>query len=418
MTLKTKLTTAIATGAVLLNALAPAAFATTITVTGNGDSSANHIDVSNNNSTEVTQSNHSNVTNNVSSTANTGGNEADRNTGGNSSVDTGDATSTVKVTTAANTNTANVTGCNCDNSDTTVKISGNGTDSNNSIDLDNGRKGNDTTVDQHNYSTVNNQISSDANTGGNGASRNTGGTSSVNTGNATSDVTVSTSTNVNAAQVGSSNAGAGNGGLSVVVAGNGDSSRNSIDLNTHNSVELKQNNDSYIKNYVQSNANAGGNEADRNTGGNVKVDTGNAKSNVTVTNEPNFNAANVDDCGCTTDLTLKVAGNGVDSNNKIDADTGSELTVGNFNGSYIDNELTPTAKTGWNEADRNTGAVVGIDPVTVTTGNADSETKVSNSGNSNSFGQAFDLPSMGNVNFTTDFQSFWAAWMGWFSNQG
>ncbi len=108
MTFKTRLTTAIATGAVLLNALAPVALAQDATVAGNGASSNNTVNVTSNSNTTVAQSNNATVTNAVNSNSNTGGNTAGFNTGGNVGIQTGNATTAVSVETAVNKNVASL----------------------------------------------------------------------------------------------------------------------------------------------------------------------------------------------------------------------------------------------------------------------------------------------------------------------
>src|SRR2546430_1696013 len=135
MTYKTRITTAIATGAVLLNALAPLAFAETqLNITGNGSDSKSTINLSNNNTTNVVQSNNATVNNDVKTNLSTGDNRANDNTGGNVVVDTGNAKSNVTLSTVANSNKANVEGCNaCNGGNVTVNVSNNGSDSKNRV---------------------------------------------------------------------------------------------------------------------------------------------------------------------------------------------------------------------------------------------------------------------------------------------
>src|SRR4051812_12922861 len=96
MTFKAKISTAIATGAVLLNALAPISFADT-TITGNGAFSNNTANQTNASTTAVNQTNTGVVTNVVTSNTSTGNNSANFNTGGNTTIHTGDATNNVSV---------------------------------------------------------------------------------------------------------------------------------------------------------------------------------------------------------------------------------------------------------------------------------------------------------------------------------
>jgi len=410
MTLKTRVATAIATGAVLLNALVPATFAstTTIVVSGNGDSSSNSVSANSTNNVSVAQTNNANITNNVISHASTGGNDAGRNTGGNTSIDTGNATSKVDVTNAANFNQASVANCDCNNS-TGVLVSGNGVDSNNNVNVD---SKNNVSLGQVNNANLENKIDSSAKTGANDANHNTGGSTSVTTGDAKSDVNVTNNANVNVAQVGNG-AGAGQGSNTVLVEGNGDSSNNSVDLDKNNSISLAQTNNSEILNSVYSDAKTGKNDANKNTGGNVTIDTGNATAKANITNEPNFNVVNSDACNCTGDNLFKVAGNGVESESTITADMGNTQSLAQGNNAALDNFALPTAATGKNDANRNTGAVFGIDPVSVSTGDANTESTVTNGGNSNVIGPStsMDFPGVGNVQFTSDFTGVWTAFL-------
>jgi hypothetical protein len=184
-----KLGAVITASALLLGASASSAFAATnTTVGGNGAFSDTYVKVSNTNKKVVVQSNKSKVTNVVSSKSNSGKNKVGFNTGGNSGVGTGPATSNVTVATGGNTNTANLNSdCECEGSDTTVTVAGNGAFSDNSVKVSNSSW---LSVVQSNVSHVFNAVSSNSNSGNNSSSFNTGGTSTVGTGPATSNVTV------------------------------------------------------------------------------------------------------------------------------------------------------------------------------------------------------------------------------------
>ena len=388
LTLQKRVITAVATGAILLNALAPVAFAdTTIEISGNGSKSDNTANVTKGGDTTVVQSNNAVVKNNVSSNASTGGNSANDNTGGDVTVKTGDASNTVNVSTQANVNKADVANCNCEG-DTKVKISGNGSNSDNSVKL---KQDADVSVYQDNYANIKNDVDANAKTGGNDANRNTGGDVTIDTGNATTNVTVSNSANANIANVGGDGHNGG-GKLDLLVVGNGSKSDNDIRFTADNDTLITQSNDANIRNYVDANAKTGNNDANDNTGGDVSVTTGNAKAWVGVDNNVNFNMADAD-CSCVGDTTAKIADNGSDSDNDIKAKLGGDLDVFQTgNDAYIKNDADANAKTGDNDANRNGGGVQGGDPM-IDTGNATSNTSVDNSGNVNVFG-AKDLEDM------------------------
>src|SRR5689334_15905858 len=108
MTMKVKLVSGIATGALLLGAFAPAAFADTCTISGNGAFSHNKCKVVTVTKTGGTkQVNVADFSNHVSVHTSSGGNNASGNVGGDVTVTSGDSTVTVTITNAANLNVIN-----------------------------------------------------------------------------------------------------------------------------------------------------------------------------------------------------------------------------------------------------------------------------------------------------------------------
>ena len=382
---KKKLITGIATGAILLNAFTPLAFAsTTIEISGNGSSSDNTANVTTSTTTTVVQRNDANVSNNVDSNATTGGNDANDNTGGDVTIKTGNAKANVDVSTEVNANKADVNGCNCDN-DANVLISGNGSNSDNDANL---KTSNNVEVFQTNDAYVRNNVDTDAKTGGNDANRNTGGDVTIMTGNASTDVDVKTQANANIASVGGSNGGSSDISLKILGNGSKSDSDNDINLTSNQSVVLVQDNSAYVYNNVDADAKTGYNDANDNTGGDVTIDTGDANVNVDVDNMVNFNAADVD-CGCLTDVLAKISGNGTNSDNDIKAKIEKKLSEFQDNASDLYNYVDGDAKTGGNDAKRNTGPVA-HDPTEIMTGDAKSDTSVKNSGNVNVSGPSVD----------------------------
>jgi len=404
-----KLSTAIATGAVLLSSVAPA-FASTVEVSGNGAFSGNTVTQSNTNTTSVSQNNTANVTNNVDSNASTGGNSAGFNTGGNTTIDTGDASNNVDVSTAVNLNKASV-GCGCAADGTDVKISGNGAFSTNAADVTNSST---TALSQTNDAHIRNDIDANAKTGYNDAGFNTGGNTTIRTGDASSTVSVDNKANANFANVGGSSAG-GAGGSSIIISGNGAFSGNTASLDRSAVVALTQDNDAHIRNDVDANAKTGDNSAGFNTGGDVRVLTGDATTDVMVDNMVNFNAADVD-CGCVLDGTdIKIAGNGAYSDSDVSASDDNIVAASALNDAYLHNDVDGKAKTGDNDAGFNTASVHG-DP-TVRTGDASSSTDVSNTGNVNIFDQGATLGLPGNweLGLHFDLMGLWGGLLSWVS---
>lgn len=110
MNIKSKIATAIGTGAIVASALLPAsAFADqTCTISGNGGSSRNRCRIKIERRADVRQTNTANVSNTVVVVQNTGLNSASGNTGGSTTVETGNTSSTVSITVSGNTNSATV----------------------------------------------------------------------------------------------------------------------------------------------------------------------------------------------------------------------------------------------------------------------------------------------------------------------
>ena len=398
-------TAAVTAGTLLLQSFMPI-FAATIIISGNGTDSDNTADVELNHSVSVTQSNYADVKNDVDASATTGKNEAEGNTGGDVSIETGSADTTVNVSNDLNKNVANVDCCGA--TDFEVEISGNGKDSDNKVDLDYNEKTSAVTVSQENYADVENDIDATSSTGKNEAEDNTGGNVSIETGAATTEVTVGTAANVNSARVGGGSSQGGS--VSALIMGNGKDSDNKIDLDLLSWVELDQANYADVDNDIDAAAYTGKNEAEDNTGGEVSIETGKADVTVEVDNSVNFNFADAD-CGCLLeDLLVKIFGNGVDSENEIEAEIGSGLSVDQSNcGSEekksedceLDNDVDAFAGTGLNEAEDNTGEP-GDDP-SIETGAAASTVELGNSGNTNVYGASDDweLPGFDfNLNFS------------------
>lgn len=420
MTFKKNLITAIATGAVLLNAIAPIAFADTIAVTGNGEQSTNSVTAASTSNTSVNQQNSTTVNNTVNSNANTGGNTAYSNTGGSVFLGSGNASSSTDISNKAGLNSATVS-CNCaSGTGTNVNVAGNGEFSNNTATVANTKT---TTLNQGNSTTFNNNVNTNANSGNNLVAGNTGSylggsTFGVVSGSANASTSIDNRAGANFANVGSSNGGAGN-GSSVAIVGNGEKSNNSVVLAGYNSVSLGQNNSTNIGNNVNTNANSGGNIAYSNTGGSVLVGSGEANASTDIMNSAGFNQASVD-CGClTSGLNVLLGGNGEFSHNSVTAVPSHVLGVSQGNGANLNNNANSNATSGGSNASGNTGAYLGGSTTQVFSGSANQSTDVSNAGGVNIFGNSsFTLPTWitggSNVSTTFDMTGFWAMWTGMF----
>lgn len=194
---KARLTGAIATGAVLAGVLLPAAAhaATNVTVTGNGADSKNKVKIKEVKKTNVIQTNAAAVVNLVGVVQNTGGNKANKNTGGSVNITSGNASATVSNTTTTGGNVAVVEDCGCESTPSMIDISENGKDSTNKVKVKNVNV--NTTV-QSNYTMVVNSVMVAQNTGHNTANGNTKGDVMITSGDADTTVenTVETGSNV------------------------------------------------------------------------------------------------------------------------------------------------------------------------------------------------------------------------------
>lgn len=417
-TFKKQIIGVVSTGLIVANLLSPALVlgtnnsnggTTSIEISGNGAYSENEAKVKSENETTVVQSNKAIVNNYVDATANSGGNTSSLNTGGDVLIRTGDAKSGVSVENVLNTNKATVDCCR--SGDTTVKIDGNGAYSENEVKL---KLESENEIFQDNYANVRNDVDSTAKSGGNDASLNTGGNTTIHTGDATSVADVSTKANANFAQIGGP--GQNSGSLTALLVGNGAFSDSDIRVYLDNDNVIAQDNYARVYNDVDSKAKTGLNTADLNTGGDVLILTGDARSLANVDNKVNFNWADID-CGCLLDVNAKIAGNGAFAEDeiklKLDGDTevfqGGKKDDGNF--ADLMNYVDGIAKSGKNESELNTGPVVG-DPNWTLTGDATSLVGVDNSGNVNVFGSSVpaDWPDMG-----IDF-GFSLGWWNWWNS--
>ncbi|MDQ3099548.1 MAG: hypothetical protein M3Q44_07440 [bacterium] len=167
---------------------------------GNGSSSYNVVSSHTTKKVSVTQYNSAFQANGVSNTINSGGNKANKNTGGDEvSVQTGTATAGVGIENTANQNAAAVQNCGCADGAVSASNKGNGYESYNKVKVSNTNK---TSVNQANLAVQVNEVSNNVNTGNNQANSNTGADVHVGTGGAGSTTIISNTANSNQAVVG------------------------------------------------------------------------------------------------------------------------------------------------------------------------------------------------------------------------
>ena len=306
--------------------------------TNNGDGSVNTAEANIADIDTTTQFNTANIDNNMTLASNTGNNEADKNTGGDSTITTGDANTAANVLNFANTNLAgNVvyavvnifgdlvgdiimpliegTSC-CGQPAANIANTGNGSGSINNTDLN---LSSADTTNQFNTADIDNNLTLSATTGDNETSLNTGGTSSIVTGDTSVIAQVANIANLNltggnywllivneagkwigkilGSPDGANVAGSelmdiavdDGGNISVTNSNNGADTVNNATVNETSQNTLTQTNTAKIDNNLNLSANTGGNSASKNTGGDSSITTGDASIVANIVNFVNTN---------------------------------------------------------------------------------------------------------------------------------
>lgn len=164
----------------------------------------------------------------------------------------------------------------------------------------------------------------------------------------------------------------------IQVSGNGSDSDNTVNLEISRTVDIFQQNTADVDNNVDAGANTGDNNANDNTGGDVSISTGNATTKLGLSTTANSNKTFGTCCGGDLSVDAKIAGNGSDSDNRINLTLNSENRFVENNSLDIDNRIELYSNTGDNNANGNTG-----NDVEISTGNALIELVLTNKGNSN-----------------------------------
>lgn len=292
--------------------------------TGNGADSTNSANLSSANQSNTFENNDATVGNSLTLHADSGNNTASMNTGGNTTLQTGNANVDGNILSFLNNNIAgqvlvnvvnifgNLVGdiilpadesCTTCSQGTTVTNTGNGANSTN--DASSSSTNSDNTT-QANTANIANNLDLSATTGNNSTTGNTGGDSSVQAGTAHVKTNVLNVTNNNIENGGTwwlvliNNAGtwigellgfpgsniAASSGTQLSTSPSGDttatntenganSTNNSSLANTNTSATTQQNN-ANLRNTLHLSANTGGNQANYNTGGNTQIRTGDA----------------------------------------------------------------------------------------------------------------------------------------------
>lgn len=256
-----------------------------------------------------------------------------------------------------------------------ISVSDNGSGSSNEVSVS---SQSETTVNQSNTAVIENNVTTNANTGNNSADNNTGGDTSITTGNITTNTTVSNENiNNNSAQVPSGGSVGGN----VTISGNGSFSNNSVSAVANHTTHVTQNNIANITNNTTTNANTGYNSANNNSG-DVTIKTGSITAETTIKNKNiNNSIAKIlggcnENCTITHDMILKIFGNGTGSVNNLLFSTDDTKTYTSNNLANIYNDVVHNLNTGGNSANGNNGDVA------IITGDVKSTINITNEANS------------------------------------
>lgn len=309
---------------------------------GNGTGSENDANIDNVTNNLTFQNNDAGIENSLTLESNSGDNEASRNTGGDTKITTGDANVAANILTMANNNIAgNVIysvvnifgdlvgdiifpenamdfgGCSNCEGDILAKNSGNGTNSDNNLNVD--QTTNDETY-QFNDAIIENNLYIDGQTGGNKANANTNGDTEIDTGNVDVTAQVLNVANSNvvgdwwlvivneagnwigkimgapeganfAGSVGTEFSVNENGDITASNLGNGSGSNNNANISDTQNNTLVQTNTANLVNNVNLSANTGGNKSTDNTGGASSIKTGDANIVANMANFVNNNIA-------------------------------------------------------------------------------------------------------------------------------
>jgi len=234
--------------------------------------------------------------------------------------------------------------------DTNARVSGNGFGSDNNIRIN---QDNNVNIRQTNDTNIRNDVNVNNNTGHNSANWNTGGDVAIRTGDAVGNVSINNAAGMNVARVLGCNGCDNN--VNASIHGNGAFSDNNIRVSGDSSTRINQVNNTNIDNNVNVRNNTGFNNASGNTGswwnrdGDVRINTGDAKANVSIKNEAGVNVAEVSGRGGG-DNNIKIEGNGAYSDNNVRIGDDSRANVRQHNNTDFDNNVNVRNNTGYNTA--------------------------------------------------------------------
>lgn len=255
-----------------------------ITISENGSGSSSEVVTNTSSQATVVQSNNSQVTNDVSVDADTGGNTVTEN-GGDIQVTTGGVVSETAVTNSGNLSSTELS-C-CETSETVINISGNGTDSVNQVSLTD-TLGTTVNVSQHLDSK--NEVNGYSNSGKNAVEDNMGSVSITTGGIQVSEGIFNDPINIVSVRVER-----GFGDISIRIKENGSGSENIVGLNLENESDIVVDQRAEFENVSDWYLETGDNEAKDNLG-DVEIKTGDIEFEAFIKNFANIGGVNISTC--------------------------------------------------------------------------------------------------------------------------
>jgi len=141
------------------------------------------------------------------------------------------------------------------------------------------------------------------------------------------------------------------------IVGNGSKSDNKVVTIGANVQTVQQSNAAVVINSVVTASNTGGNTAKGNTGDEVGIGTGNAKTLITITNSLNNNEAKLVGCGCEDkESEVVIKENGTKSDNAVVVVEVDKQEVEQVNEAAVENGVGAVSNSGDNTAKNNTGS--------------------------------------------------------------
>ena len=198
---------------------------------------------------------------------------------------------------------------------------------------------------------IKNTVKTTSNTGNNSASQNTMG-GMIQTGNATTDVSVINSANINTTLL---NLGRFNSDNTAGSSVTGAQSTNKTEIENKNKVYVENNNTAVVRNDIEADSNTGGNFANQNTdsiGG--QVQTGNALTTVSLKNRINDSATSIEGLANFGENMVGNSVTGFHSWNEAEIENENDITVKNVSDASVLNKVRDDSNTGRNSASQNT----------------------------------------------------------------